>query len=80
MSNLSESRASGVDLAKRLSWLLLLMFGPLTGVLFRICIVSMRAGRLALAAGCVIALAAFWIGGPALISAELSRLPAAFKH
>jgi hypothetical protein len=57
-----------------------LVFGPLTGVLFRVCIVSMRAGKLALAAGCVVALAAFWIGAPALISAELSRLPAVFKH
>jgi hypothetical protein len=42
-------------------------------------LVNLRAGRPVLAGACVAALAAFWIGAPALLGAELSLLPAGIR-
>jgi hypothetical protein len=79
VSVFSEFQTRRPQPRQRLWWLFLLVLGPITGVLVGLCVASLKAGRPILAAGCVVALAAFWIGGPALLTAELSTLPAALK-
>jgi pheromone shutdown protein TraB len=56
-----------------------MVLGPITGVLVGACVASLKARRPILAVGCVVALAAFWVGAPALLTAELSTLPAALN-
>ncbi len=60
-------------------WPCLLILGPITGMLVALFLVNLRAGRPVLAGACVAALAAFWIGAPALLGAELSLLPAGLR-
>jgi hypothetical protein len=57
-------------------WLFLFVLGPITGVLVGRCLANLKAGRPVLAAGWVAALGVFWIGAPALLGAELAKLPA----
>jgi len=79
MSIFVRSRNFGARAPEKLWWVCLLVLGPITGVLVGLCITSLKAGRPYLAAGCVAAIAAFWIGAPTLLGFELSMLPGAAK-
>ncbi len=57
----------------------LLVLGPITGVLMRACLSSLKAGRPAIAAGYVMAIATFWGGAPTVFGAEFSLLSAALR-
>ncbi len=65
---------------RKLWWLYLLVLGPITGVLVTLCVASLKAGKPILAAGCVAALATFWIAAPTLLGLELSLLPAGVRR
>jgi hypothetical protein len=80
MSIDTQSQTIAAKAPKKLWWLYLLVLGPITGALLGIFVASLRGHRPFLAAGCVVALAAFWIGAPALVTAGLSSLPAVVRH
>lgn len=55
-------------------WLTILALGPVTGLLVNLCVGNIHAHRPAMAAVCVVAMIAFWIGAPTLLMAELNYL------
>jgi hypothetical protein len=79
MRFLGRSHTLGGGAPKRLWWLSLLVLGPVTGVLVGLFLASLKAGRPILAVGCAAALGAFWVVTPAMLGAELSLLPGAFR-
>ncbi len=74
MSVAEDSATLARTRSRRLWWLSLLLLGPVTGLLVNLCVGNLNARRPMLAAACVVALVAFWIGAPALLAAELHHL------
>jgi hypothetical protein len=74
-----RSRAVLAKAPGKIWWLSFLLLGPITGFLLGLCVASFKADRPLLAAGCAAALAGFWIAAPALLSVEISMLPASLR-